>query len=110
MNVRVGCANDRAYWPTWDSDKVISRLYGAVEGYDPSCYRRFWLVLDPMLQVLRMEPLEHTEAVMAFVAALLEAGIHGGPDRRTPVLVVPLVFEPDFCRHLIGLYQGHGSE
>ena len=104
MNVRVGCANHRAYWPIWDIDQIISRLDGAVAGCDPSCYRRFWLVLDPMLQVLRMEPLEHTEAVMAFVAALPEARIHGGADRRAPVLVVPLVFEPDFCRHLTGLY------
>ena len=96
--------------PIWDIDQAISRLYGAVAGDDPSRYRRFWLVLDPMLRVLRMEPLEHAEAVMAFVAALPEAGIHDGADRRAPVLVLPRVFEPDFCRHLIGLYRSHGSE
>ncbi len=96
--------------PIWDIDQTISRLYGAVAGDDLSRYRRFWLVLDPMLRVLRMEPLEHAEAVMAFVAALPEAGIHDGADRRAPILVLPRVFEPDFCRHLIGLYRSHGSE
>jgi hypothetical protein len=27
-----------------------------------------------------------------------------------PVLVIPDVFEPEFCRHLIGLYEEHGGQ
>lgn len=96
--------------PIWDFDQAISRLYGAAAEDDPSGYKRFWLVLDPMLRVLRMEPLEQAEAVMAYVAGLPRAGVHDGAERRAPVLVLPRVFEPDFCRHLIGLYQTHGGE
>src|SRR3546814_11446131 len=29
---------------------------------------------------------------------------------QAPVLVVPRVFEPEFCRHLIGLYDAKGGE
>src|SRR3546814_19502561 len=29
---------------------------------------------------------------------------------QAPVLVVPRVFEPEFCRHLIGLYEAKGGE
>ena len=38
-------------------------------GDDAAC-RRFWLVLDPMLRVLLVAPLEHAGAVMAFMAGL----------------------------------------
>ena len=47
---------------------------------------------------------------MAYVAALPQAGVHDRAERRAPVLVLPRVFETDFCRHLIGLYRTHGGE
>jgi peroxiredoxin len=93
----------------WDFDGVISRLYGAVEGKDTSHYIRFWLVLDPMLRVLRVDPLEQTKAVMAFLASLPPASSHAGSALPAPVLVLPRVFEPRFCKHLISLYQTDGG-
>lgn len=94
----------------WDFDQAISRLYGAAENDDPSRYTPFWLVLDPMLRVLRMAPLDQAQAVMAFVAALPPSSSHAGAALPAPVLVLPRVFEPGFCEHLIGLYQAHGGE
>ncbi len=93
----------------WDFDLAISRLYGAV-GDDPSHYTRFWLVLDPMLRVLLVAPLERAQPVMAFVAALPPSGLHAGAPLPAPVLVLPRLFEPGFCQHLIRLYQTHGGE
>ncbi len=76
----------------------------------PAQYTRFWLVLDPMLRVLRTAPLDQAPAVMAFVAALPPAALHAGATLPAPVLMLPRVFEPSFCRHLIGLYEAHGGE
>jgi hypothetical protein len=93
----------------WDFDRTISRLYGAAADDDPARYTRFWLVLDPMLRVLRAAPLGDAAAIMAFVAALPPAGEHAGTDLPAPVLVLPRLFEPPLCRHLIGLYHSDGG-
>lgn len=93
-----------------DFDLSISRLYGAAGDDDPLRYTRFWLVLDPMLRVLRVAPLDQTDAVMAFVAALPPVSRHAGSALPAPILVVPRVFEPRFCQHLIGLYAADGGD
>ena len=57
----------------WDFDLAVSRLYGAVGDDDPSRYTRFWLVLDPMLRVLRVAPLDQAavgDGVSGRVAAV----------------------------------------
>ena len=94
----------------WDFDRTISRLYGAVGDDDPARYTRFWLVLDPMLRVLRVAPLDQTAAVMAFLAALPQAGSHAGAPLPAPVLILPRVFETRFCEHLVRLYKTDGGE
>jgi hypothetical protein len=93
--------------PVWDFDGVVSRLYGAVAG---EAYQPFWLLLDPMLRVLRHAPLQQVSVVMACLATLPACGSRAGAASLAPVLVLPEVFEPGFCRHLIGLYQAHGGE
>jgi 2OG-Fe(II) oxygenase superfamily/AhpC/TSA family len=93
----------------WDFDRAISRLYGAAGDDDPLRYTGFWLVLDPMLRVLRTAPLRDASEIMAFVAALPPAGSHAGAALPAPILVLPRLFEPQLCRHLIGLYQTDGG-
>jgi 2OG-Fe(II) oxygenase superfamily len=93
----------------WDFDRAVSRLYGAIPDDDPSHVTRFWLVLDPMLRVLRSSPLAHARAVMEFVAALPPPASHAGVTLPAPVLLLPRVFEPRLCQHLIGLYQSDGG-
>ena len=44
------------------------------------------------------------------VAALPPVEAHAGCPLHAPVLILPRVFEPEFCRQLIGLYQRHGGE
>jgi predicted 2-oxoglutarate/Fe(II)-dependent dioxygenase YbiX/peroxiredoxin len=99
----------------WDLDGAVSRLYGAIEGKperteNALSYRGFWLILDPMLRVVRRFPLQQAEAALDFMAALPPVADYAGADLHAPVLVLPRVFEPDFCRHLIERYETHGGE
>ncbi len=113
----------------WDFDGAVSRLYGVLtsppppdpdrihDGPEPAAgaaralFRPCWLVLDPTLRVLAIQPLAEAEAVMRYLAALPPPELHAGVVAPwAPVLVVPRVFEPEFCRHLIGLYEKHGGQ
>ena len=86
-----------------DFDRKVSELYDAASGTE---YRPHWLVLDPALRVIGRFELERGEEAVA----LLRAAIRTPPAPFAPVLIVPNVFEPDLCRHLIGLYEAHGGE
>ncbi|MBB6249962.1 2OG-Fe(II) oxygenase family protein [Nitrospirillum iridis] len=96
-----------------DEDSSLSRGYGAVDtavdgaggGHTP-----FWLLLDPTLRVLMAAPAAESSRVMAAVAALPPSADHAGvTEAWAPVLLVPRVFEPDFCRLLVALHQHHGG-
>jgi peroxiredoxin/predicted 2-oxoglutarate/Fe(II)-dependent dioxygenase YbiX len=102
----------------WDFDGTVSRLYGAIPSdAEPSKagkQRRFWIVLDPMLRVLKVFPFADNGRDVADLFAYLDT--LAPPDRfagfeiPAPILILPNVFEPDFCRHLIGLYEQHGGQ
>jgi len=101
----------------YDFDGSVSRLYGALpddaKAATPAKARRLWIVLDPALRVLGVFPFARDGSDHAELFALLER--LPPPDRsagfevQAPVLVLPRVFEPDFCRKLIALYQTHGG-
>lgn len=88
-----------------DYDRQVSALYGAASGKE---YRPHWLVLDPALRVLGRFALPEGEQAIA----LLRSRIAEPPaaDAWAPVLEVPQVFEPEFCRRLIDLYEADGGE
>ncbi|QGZ42433.1 AhpC/TSA family protein [Pseudoduganella flava] len=94
----------------WDFDRAVSTRYGAVRGTTDGKleYAPFTLVLDPMLRVLACIPVasagQHAEALERVLARL-----PAPPATPAPVLVLPRVFEPEFCRQLIGLYERHGG-
>jgi len=101
-----------------DFDGSVSRAYGSLPqdftaggGEVPA--RRFWLVLDPTLRVLKVFPFEpggaERAAVMAYVESLPPPERHAGVELQAPVLYLPNVFEPAFCRRLIGLYDEKGG-
>lgn len=100
----------------WDFDCRASELYGAVpvEVGDPaSHFRRFWMVLDPNLRVRAVFPFEadggDRAKVFEYVRALPPVPAFLGFEVHAPVLVIANVFEPQLCRHLIGLYDRHGG-
>ncbi len=101
----------------WDFDGNVSRSYGAVPreavaGESVSA-RQFWVVLDPTLRVLEIVPFKPEGADCAELFACLDAlpppHLHAGPPLQAPVLVLPNVFEPAFCRRLIELHEADGG-
>jgi peroxiredoxin len=100
----------------FDFDGTISRLYGAIPrearpGDGPLSVRRFWIVLDPTLRVLAVIPFAASgsdrEAIFRLLDRLPEPGRSAGVEIQAPVLFLPNVFEPEFCRHLRSLRTGH---
>lgn len=102
----------------WDFDGAVSRAYGSIPAETtpkPGLpIRRFWLLLDPMLRVLKILPLVANGAGQDEIFRVLESlpppHIFAGVELRAPVLFLPNVFEPEFCRMLIDLYETRGGE
>lgn len=103
----------------WDSDLAVARAYGAVEGdatpeKRPLAYRAHWLLLDPMLRVIGSVPFDdagrHVETVMGLLRRLPEVDRHAGTTLFAPVLVLPRIFEPEFCKRLIAHYETQGGQ
>jgi peroxiredoxin/predicted 2-oxoglutarate/Fe(II)-dependent dioxygenase YbiX len=97
----------------WDFDLKVSKLYGVApqvaEAGARVALRRKWLVLDPMLRVLQTFPLERHDALFAYLASLPKPSEFAGFEIQAPILILPRVFEPELCRHLIELYERNGG-
>jgi peroxiredoxin len=99
----------------WDFDRSVSRQFGAIPDdasqVGPVPYQRFSLVLDERLRVLATipfgEPADHVPQLIAFLETLPSVA-YDTP--AAPVLFVPRVFDPGFCRVLIEYYESHGGE
>jgi hypothetical protein len=72
--------------------------------------RHGWRLLDPSRRVFGFWPLEQGEEAMATLAALPPPEAHARVPLTAPVLIVPRVFEPAFCRRLVGLCRTRGTE
>lgn len=92
-----------------DYDLAISRRYGAVAAEaepGPSVfYRPALVLLDPALRVYAKAPVERAAAFFESLDALPDPADHAGVRLHAPVLILPRVFEPAFCRRLIDLYE-----
>ena len=102
----------------WDFDGRISCAYGALpRGAAPDPrrleMRRFWIVLDPLMRVRRVVPFQHNgseiPALIAYLKELPAPEKFAGIEVPVPVLILPDVFEPDFCAQLIALYDKSGG-
>lgn len=99
----------------YDHDFAISEKYGAI--FTEGGTRRhtpFTVVLDPMMRVLTVVPMNDISAHNAMLGRLLQSlppvDHHAGVPLHAPVLIVPRVFEPSFCRELISVYEQHGGK
>lgn len=81
-------------------DLIRSLGFGAQGGF---------LIADRQQRVLARGTLADGPALLAQVAALCAPPTRPMTAAAAPILIVPDVFEPAFCRHLIDLYhrQGH---
>jgi predicted 2-oxoglutarate/Fe(II)-dependent dioxygenase YbiX len=85
-----------------DRDQSVSRLYRALDG--AGTYRGFALLLDPGLRVLEAAPLARLADLLAAIPALPDIDAHAGMPLHAPVLILPRVFEPEFCAALIAAW------
>jgi len=101
----------------FDFDGAVGRLYGAVPVDAATAgvaVRQLWVVLDPTLRVLRVVPFAPDRSdiaeVLQYVESLPPPARFAGVELQAPILLLPNVFEPEFCRKLIDLYGAHGGE
>ncbi len=101
----------------WDFERQVSMRYGVyhpeLEKGDRVQYSPTTFILDENLRVLQVFPLEnpesHVEQVLSYVRGLPVLPPPVLATRQAPVLSIPNVFDPDFCQHLISLYEQHGG-
>jgi hypothetical protein len=96
-----------------DFDGTVSRGFGALsanDAPDPAVAQRGWVLLDPTLRVVETFPLAEHERLFAALRELPAPDRFAGFEIPPPVLVLPNVFEPGLCRHLIGLYEAGGGK
>lgn len=102
----------------WDFDARVSELYGTVPleagiAQKRAGVRRLCFVLDPTLRVLKVLPLTDAgdiPALLSYLAGLPPPSQFAGIELQAPILMLPHVFPPEFCRELITLYETHGGE
>jgi hypothetical protein len=89
----------------WDFASEMHRAYGVAH--------RTWIVLDPMLRVVEVLPFSADGAeipqLLALLGRLPPPLQYSGVEAPVPVLLLPNVFEPDFCRYLIDCYAANGG-
>jgi predicted 2-oxoglutarate/Fe(II)-dependent dioxygenase YbiX/peroxiredoxin len=93
----------------WDGDGRVAQLYGVLQ--EDGSQRKVDLtsfVLDPLLRVLKVvpvrDPASHGQEIADYLRTL--PAKEPGP---APVLLLPRILEPDFCRQLIDLYDRGSS-
>ena len=105
----------------WDLSARISSNYGALDSdlleqdleSKLAAYQGFTLFLDPELRVMTVvdyEDPDHDHKVSHLLQKLPSVDAHAETKLHAPILIVPRVFEPEFCQELIALYRDHGGE
>jgi peroxiredoxin len=101
----------------YDSDLAISRLYGTVDSDNPvkETYVRRTFVLDERLRVFRViewtgEAVKHVQQIADALRELPPIDQPRLATVQAPILVVPRIFEPEFCRTLINFYEARGGK
>lgn len=103
----------------WDFEYKVSQQYGVcrarskAEG-DRLNYTPTTFVLDENLHILQAFPIQdstnHVAQVLHFIQSLPAPNLSPQfATRQAPVLLIPNVFDRDFCQHLIHLYETNGS-
>lgn len=103
----------------WDFERQASALYGvcqasaAIPDGDTLRYRPTTFVLNENLQIVQVLPLQdsdqHVDQVMGLLRSWPAPPLEQMATRQAPALFISRVFDPDFCRHLIDLYEADGG-
>ena len=84
----------------WGGDEM-ARAFGA---------DRSFVILDPMLRVVDIAPLDEADQVLADLTRSPPPGEAFGPSAPAPILVLAHVFEPELCTHLIACFERGGGK
>ncbi|MBX9617043.1 MAG: 2OG-Fe(II) oxygenase [Caulobacteraceae bacterium] len=90
-----------------DPEGAIARHFAQEAG--PGVTVPQWVLLDPALRILSSWPIDQAEAAFAAIRHHNDVETHAGVPQHAPVLIVPRIFEPDFCRELIEVYRSDGG-
>jgi predicted 2-oxoglutarate/Fe(II)-dependent dioxygenase YbiX len=96
-----------------DRDGTVSRLYGVAQPGEQGGTLRYGpcvLLLDPLLRVMLVAPLERIGDVLGLLRRLPDPALHTGFEVPAPVLVLPRVIEPELCRQFVAAYEAKGGE
>src|SRR5215510_2060455 len=102
----------------WDFDGQISRLYGALPrdavSASEKALRRIWVVLDPTLRVMKVvrftQDRRDANEFVDYLRSLPPPSRFAGFEVQAPILVLPHVFDPEFCAKLMTLHETHGAK
>jgi len=91
-----------------DYSGEITRLYGAAN-------RPQVILLDPMLRVAKIfwvggESGASSQEIISYLGTLPLVDGWAGAPLTAPALIIPQVFEPEFCDYLVGLYEKNGGK
>jgi hypothetical protein len=84
----------------WDGESLAS-AFGAA---------RAWVVLDPMLRVIDVAPLEDHDRVLRRLDRTAAPSQAFGACAPAPILTLANVLEPELCRHLVDCFRVRGSQ
>ena len=101
----------------YDFGLKVAARYGVCDEPTPgetSRYQPTTFILDPALRVLAVlpiaDPLLHARQLLELVERLPPLGARRQGRPAAPVLLVPQLFEREFCRELMALYDRHGGQ
>jgi len=92
----------------WDDTGAARRALRATR--PDGSPREGWVLLDPSLRVFGLWPFEAGAEALGVLAALPPPEAHAGVPMQAPVLIVPRVFEPAFCRRLMAHHRNRLAE
>jgi predicted 2-oxoglutarate/Fe(II)-dependent dioxygenase YbiX len=84
----------------WDGDEM-ARAFGA---------DRTWVILDPMLRVIDVAPLDEADRVLTHLGRLRPRNPAFAPCPPAPILTLAHVFEPELCAHLVECFERGGGK
>lgn len=100
----------------WDFEQQVSQQFGVCQTTDQGvCYAPTAFVLDENLRIFGIfpvpeaDPIEYVDQVLSFLKQLPALPPPQEATRQAPVLLIPHVFEPAFCRHLIQRFEADGG-
>ncbi len=100
----------------WDFDRQLSQLFGALESADGEevSLQPLTVLLDAGLRVISVHRIDDPEDHPAHLTQFLQNLPQIGPPRpalaQAPVLLVPMVFEMEFCRRLAAYFDEAGGD